>query len=487
MTVGTVIADKYRIDARLGRGGMGTVWACTHLALGDRMAVKIVSTSTTLSREVRSRFSREARASARLKSRFSVQVFDSGELPHGTPYIVMEYLEGETLRQHLRRVTRLPLPETVGIVTQVARGLQRAHESGIVHRDIKPDNVFLAQTPDDGVVAKVFDFGVAKLMDAANGSETVAGMFIGTPQFMSPEQAMGRPDVDHRTDVYSLGVLAYRMLTGLSLYDTTSTTALLINICKGPLPQLRDQLPDLPPEVESWFQRTCARDRDVRFSSASECAEALLVAAGMSISKLAVPDSYVSGTHLARGVALSTPVPATRDLPGSTPVPATQDLPRSTPVGATPVPSLSGMDPRSITGMHAGPSWRSLALAVSVLGAFAVLVLSIVLLRWAREPRSDGIQARVEQQRKTAEVEKEIAPSAPATVKVGPTVAPFDGAPSAGAPMVSRPVGPRPGYSGAQTPRSSTQTPAPKRQEPVPTPTPQVAKSANSAITDVGY
>ena len=482
VTVGTVIAGKYRIEARLGRGGMGTVWSCTHLALGDRMAVKIVSTSTALSQEVRSRFSREARASARLKSRFSVQVFDSGELPHGTPYIVMEYLEGETLRQHLRRVTRLSLPETVGILTQVARGLQRAHESGIVHRDIKPDNVFLAQTPDDGIVAKVFDFGVAKLMDAANGSETVAGMFIGTPQFMSPEQAMGRLDVDHRTDVYSLGVLAYRMLTGRSLFDTSSTTALLLNICKGPLPQLRDQLPDLPADVEVWFQRTCARDRDLRFGSASECAEALLVAAGMSISKLALPDSYVSGTHLARGSGLSTPVPTT-ELPRGTPVPATE-LPPGTPVPAAPAPYLSPMDPRSISAIGAGPSWRSVALVVGVLGAVAVLVISVVILRWAHEPRADGVQPPAAQQGRT--VDKEVPPSVPAAVNGAPTVAPLVASPPA-APMASRPLGFRPAYSNAQTPHSATQPPAPKRQEPAPTPTSPVTKSANSAITDVGY
>ncbi|HLK36455.1 MAG TPA: serine/threonine-protein kinase, partial [Polyangiaceae bacterium] len=210
MAAGTVIAGKYRLDTRLGSGGMGTVWSCTHLVLGERMAVKIVSTSTALSPEVRSRFAREARAAARLKSRFSVQVFDSGELPHGTPYIVMEYLEGETLRERLRRVTRLMLSETVAILAQVARGLQRAHEAGIIHRDIKPDNIFLAHTSDDGVVAKVFDFGVVKLMDAAHATETVEGTFVGTPQFMSPEQAMGQSDVDARTDIYSLGVLAYR-------------------------------------------------------------------------------------------------------------------------------------------------------------------------------------------------------------------------------------------------------------------------------------
>jgi serine/threonine protein kinase len=462
VTVGTVIAGKYRLDARLGSGGMGTVWSCTHLALGDRMAIKIVSTSIALSQEVRSRFVREARAAARLKSRFSVQVFDSGELPHGTPYIVMEYLDGETLRQHLRRVSRLPLPETVGILTQVARGLERAHEAGIVHRDIKPDNIFLAQTPDDGVVAKVFDFGVAKLVDATNATETVAGSFVGTPQFMSPEQAMGQPDVDHRTDIYSLGVLAYRMLTGRALYEVGSIPALLLQICNGPLPKLRDLLPDLPPEVDVWFQRTCARERDLRFGSASECVEALLLAAGMSASKLSLADSSSSsglhsGTHRAREQPYFTPAP-----PGSVPPP-------------------SALEHGSTTGSRAGLSWRSVALVVGILAT----VVSPLLLRWSREPRADVVRGPAAQPEESTSAD--VAPSPPAAMNVVRSGVSLDGAPSASAPASSRTVVSHPAYPAAQTSRAASQPPAPKHPDPVPAMTSQGTTSVNNAITDVGY
>ena len=462
VTAGTIVAGKYRLDARLGSGGMGTVWSCTHLALGDRMAIKIVSTSMVLSKDVRARFAREARAAARLKSRFSVQVFDSGELPYGTPYIVMEHLEGETLRAYLHRVVRLPLPETVGILTQVARGLQRAHEAGIIHRDIKPDNVFLAQTPDDGLVAKVFDFGVVKLLDAANATETVEGTFVGTPQFMSPEQAMGQPDVDHRTDIYSLGVLAYRMLAGRALYEAGSIPALLLQICNGPLPKLRDVLPDLGPEVENWFQRTCARERDLRFNSAIDCVEALLAAAGMSASKLSLPDSisssglrnYHSGAIRVRGQPQGTSV---RDIP---------------------VASSFPDEELSLTGSRAGPSWRSVVLAVCVLG-----VVGAAVLRWWPHERSADMERSPDAERAETTTPV-VVPSAPATVNLVAS----DGAPSASAPGPMRAGPPRPSYPAVQISRPTTQPPAPKHPDQVPAAaTSQGTKSASSAITDVGY
>jgi serine/threonine protein kinase len=327
---GTVVGAKYRLDAQLGSGGMGTVWSCTHVDLGERMAIKIVSASAHQNAEVRMRFLREARATAKLKSRFTVRVFDTGELPNGSPYIVMEFLEGETLSEHLRRLKRLSLSETIRILGQVARGLEHAHRAGIVHRDIKPENIFLANTPDDGVVAKVFDFGIVKLLertDIATTHETVEGTFLGTPQFMSPEQALGEVDVDQRADIYSLGVLAYRMLTGQRLFDAKSLPELFNQKCNGQLPKLRDRLPDLPAMVEPWFQRTCALQRDARYGSAMECIEALYAAAGASgslappeITPLSMPSIPVwpTGTRTGRttaGVATSTAPTAVPNSP----------------------------------------------------------------------------------------------------------------------------------------------------------------------------
>ena len=474
--VGTVIAGKYRLDARLVSGGMGTVWSCTHLVLGDRMAVKVISSPTSLSEEVRSRFAREARATARLKSRFSVQVFDSGELPYGTPYIVMEYLQGETLREHLRQVSRLPLPETVEILTQVARGLKCAHEAGIIHRDIKPDNIFLAQSQDDGLVAKVFDFGVVKLLDAAHGSETVEGTFVGTPQFMSPEQARGQPDVDHRTDIYSLGVLAYRMLTGRPLFESSSIPALLLKICSGDLPKLRDSLPELPPEVETWFQRTCARDREVRFNSIIECVETLLVAAGMSSSKLLSPDS-LSKLLLPDSLSSS----GLRNYnSGSVRV---RDVPREPRASVIPADRISPVEIHFPPVRRFAP-WQKVALLVFVLGgAISWIVRHNHEQRNTAEPPPAAVHA--------VTAEQAGATAASATASSPPVVAnpaPIDGLPSGGASGAARPAAARPAFPFAQTSRPVMRPVAPKRPDPTPaTAAPQPAKSANGSITDVGY
>jgi serine/threonine-protein kinase len=469
---GAVIGGKYRLDALLGSGGMGTVWSCTHLTLGERMAIKIVSTSSALSQQVRARFAREARASARLKSRFTVRVFDSGELSSGTPYIVMEYLEGETLSQHLRRVGRLPLGETVRVLAQVGRGLQRAHEAGIVHRDIKPENVFLAHTSDDGVVAKVFDFGVAKLLegfDAANSNETVKGTFVGTPQFMSPEQAMGLLDVDHRADIYSLGVLAHRMLTGRRLFDADSISALLIQICSGPLPKIRDALPELPPAVEDWFQRTCVRDRDMRYASATQCVDALAEAASGS------PARDLLGS---RGQA--------SDLSGAWPMPVQSPVrvPRALPAlsssGVLAIARTPDTPPAELSPLRPDPDdgrrWRIAA----VVGLPALVVIALIVVLATRRARDEPDAALA----KPVEVAQ---PPASVAFTADPPLATTGVAPlEPSAPSVA--VAPRlPPIQPPIAPRVAA-APAPKHADVPPAGTkPSAAKAPSGTITDVGY
>ncbi|HEY2513754.1 MAG TPA: serine/threonine-protein kinase, partial [Polyangiaceae bacterium] len=281
LAVGDRIAGKYVIERLLGRGGMGSVWLCTHLGLGERVAVKVMSQKMAADLETRARFEREARASARIKSRYVARVYDTGELPGERPFFVMEYMEGETLSQVLQRVTTLPLPEVVRILAQVGRGVARAHELGIVHRDIKPDNVFLAHTADDGMLAKVFDFGIVKEVDTPNDGATREGVLLGTPHYMSPEQADGLP-LDQRSDIYALGVLAFRMLTGKRPFQADSVLAVLVKICSAPLPSLAENAPFIPPAVEAWYRKACARDPKARFGSAIECVEALANAAGVA-------------------------------------------------------------------------------------------------------------------------------------------------------------------------------------------------------------
>jgi serine/threonine-protein kinase len=222
-----------------------------------------------------------------------VQVYDDGETPDGTPYIVMEYLEGETLEERLERQKGMGLPEAVRITSHVGRALARAHAQGIVHRDLKSGNVFLARTEDDelGWVAMVLDFGVAKLLTEVSGpSATKAGTIVGTPLFMSPEQIRGASLVDHRADLYSLGMVFYNMVTGSHAFDGPSYSDVLVAICTEALPGIRVAAPWLPAALGDWFDKACARERDQRFQSADEMIEALQEAAGPG-SRMSRPSS----------------------------------------------------------------------------------------------------------------------------------------------------------------------------------------------------
>lgn len=273
---GRVIAGKYRLEQEIGRGSMGTVYRAVHVTLGQRVAIKLISHEHSQSPEARTRFSVEAKAAAKLRSRHVVQVIDDGETPEGNPYIVLEYLEGETLEQRLQREHDVPLTDAVRIVTHVGRALARAHAQGIVHRDLKPANVFLVKSEDDevGWVAKVLDFGIAKLEQGEQGT-TQAGTVLGTPLFMSPEQVRGASSVDHRADLYSLGMCLFHMLTGEYAHYSPNHSDVLVAICTQPLPKLREKAPWVPEAVEQWFQRACAREPLERFQSADEMTEAL--------------------------------------------------------------------------------------------------------------------------------------------------------------------------------------------------------------------
>ncbi len=189
---------------------MGAVWEGTHASLGSRVAVKFIDAEYAESPEARSRFENEARAAARLRSKHVVEVYDHGVSEDGRPFIVMEFLDGEPLDKRLDRVGRLSPKETAHVVLQVCRGLTKAHAAGIVHRDLKPENVFLVWDDEEGTdIAKVVDFGIAKFQDASLGSSsaTRTGSVLGTPHYMSPEQARGLRSVDSRSDLWSVAVI----------------------------------------------------------------------------------------------------------------------------------------------------------------------------------------------------------------------------------------------------------------------------------------
>jgi serine/threonine-protein kinase len=284
----TVIAGKYRLEQELGAGAMGTVWLATHVTLGQQVAVKLISRQLANSKEARQRFDTEAKSAAKLRSRFAVQVYDNGETEDGTPYIVMEYLEGEPLDRRIQRDGPISVGDTVRIVSQVGRALSRAHTLNIVHRDLKPANIFLASSHDEGEVAKVLDFGIAKVGGIGAESATQTGAVLGTPLFMSPEQVRGLRSVDYRTDLYSLGMVAFNALTGKYAFSGESFGDLLLGICTLPLPVLHEAAPWLPPTLNDWFQHACAREPSHRFASAEAMIEALLLASGLSATRLSM-------------------------------------------------------------------------------------------------------------------------------------------------------------------------------------------------------
>jgi serine/threonine-protein kinase len=269
----TVIAERYRLERKLGAGGMGSVWLATDLSLDSTCAIKLVDPDKIGNEEVRVRFQREARAAAQIRSANVVDVFDHG-LWQGMPFIVMEYLEGEDLGARLDRKGRLELRETYEIVAQVARALVRAHAMGIVHRDLKPENIFLVPG-DDHEIAKVLDFGIAKLDQySLRDKATKTGSFMGTPYYMSPEQARGK-NIDWRSDLWALGVIVFQCLTGKPPFESEALGDLMGMILYDPIPKITDRDSSLPPEIETFWERACNRDRELRFQSAKELSDAL--------------------------------------------------------------------------------------------------------------------------------------------------------------------------------------------------------------------
>lgn len=255
---------------------MGAVWYAEHLLLNSPVAVKLIEASIAKDPNALARFLREAQSAAALRSPHVVQILDYG-VDDGSPYIVMEVLEGESLADRLRRLGRLSVQETTRIITHMARAMMRAHELGIVHRDLKPDNVFIVQNDEDEI-AKVLDFGIAKSaaneLGASTSAQTRTGAVLGTPYYMSPEQAEGMRSIDHRTDLWAFGVIACECLTGRRPFEAETLGGLLLAICARPLP-VPSQLGAVPEGFDAWFGRACSRDVNERYASARQLAQDL--------------------------------------------------------------------------------------------------------------------------------------------------------------------------------------------------------------------
>jgi serine/threonine-protein kinase len=260
---------------------MGEIWEAYDRQLEGPCAVKFILQHLVNDKEVRSRFAREAKAVARLRTPHAVHIFSVGE-ERQTPYLAMELLQGETLYTVLERTGRLSHGITMAIVEQIAEALTIAHEYGIVHRDLKPDNVWLCS--GNRVFVKVLDFGVAKVGLGTATLRTATGSLVGTPNYMSPEQARGNRNVDHRSDVWSLAVITLECLTGKRPFESQGLGDLLIQIVASPIPRLTEFAPELPPAMQHWLDKALERDPNQRFQSAAALVEGLrpyLVEAGM--------------------------------------------------------------------------------------------------------------------------------------------------------------------------------------------------------------
>jgi tRNA A-37 threonylcarbamoyl transferase component Bud32 len=267
---------NYRILNKIGTGGMGAVYLAEHPLIGKRVALKVIHRELAGNRDVVSRFFQEARAVNKIGNEHIVEIHDFGVTPEGDHFYIMEYLEGSTLASVLSRDKPLDVMRSLHIAAQIAAALAAAHAAGIIHRDLKPDNIMLMSRLGDQDFVKVLDFGLAKVFSAATAVKTAAGVLLGTPQYMSPEACESKRDIDHRTDIYALGVLLFQMTTGELPFDGESMGEVLVKQVTMLPPAPRGMNPAIPPSVEQILLRCLAKPVDARFATMLQLREALL-------------------------------------------------------------------------------------------------------------------------------------------------------------------------------------------------------------------
>ena len=268
--IGMVLQDRYRIVRKLGEGGMGAVYEGEHILIKRRVAIKCLHGQFATNPEIVARFHREALAATSIGHQNIIEVTDMGRFPDGSVFMVLEFLEGRDWAKDIDEQGPQPLGKVVKITTQICDALTAAHAKGIVHRDLKPENIFLIARGNEPDFVKVLDFGISKFKDSGPGkSMTQTGTTLGTPYYMAPEQAQGKKDIDHRADIYSLGVMTFQALTGQYPFDDESYPMLVLKICTEPPPPLRLYRPDLPKELEDLVTRMLAKDPGQRFADCS--------------------------------------------------------------------------------------------------------------------------------------------------------------------------------------------------------------------------
>jgi serine/threonine-protein kinase len=325
LTPGYLIAGRYRLIRLLGEGGMGSVWAAVNEAFGRNVAIKIMLRAVAADPTAMERFHNEARICGTIRHPGIVDVLDVGQTEDGSPFLVMELLEGEPLDGVLRRTGTLRPLDILPVVRDVARAMSLAHERGVIHRDVKPANIFLHRLPNGQIIAKILDFGISKVPTHPGGPKvTQADVLVGSPAYMSPEQAAGRVELDPRSDVYGLGVILYEALSGRLPFLEATNNALIIQIAVHEAPPLGTVVSGLPKPVLELVKASMDRDRDARIGSATALAErieATLAMLGASPS-LALPDpaslgrgSQTSASAVRSATSQRAVVPARRRSP----------------------------------------------------------------------------------------------------------------------------------------------------------------------------
>ncbi|HVR02323.1 MAG TPA: serine/threonine-protein kinase, partial [Polyangia bacterium] len=275
--VGQTIGN-YRLTARLGEGGMGVVYLAEHPVIGKKIALKAIHPELSRNAEVVSRFVTEAKSVNQIGHEHIVDIADFGTTPGGEFYFIMEYLQGEALSDRLKREGHLDARRAMVIGAQIADALDASHEHGIIHRDLKPENIFLVSRGGTKDFVKVLDFGLAKLTQTEEkvSHKTRAGSVMGTPYYMAPEQCEGKTEIDHRADIYSLGVLLFEMLTGKVPFGGDGYGEIIVKHITMPPPSVRSLVPELTPELDLILFRALAKDRTQRFQTMAELRDALL-------------------------------------------------------------------------------------------------------------------------------------------------------------------------------------------------------------------